>query len=107
MQTKLRDFGIAMATVVTSLYHYFAPDNQSASYAVWCEYAGSDLLGDNSHTESGMGIDFDFFTKTEFDAVIDNIETKFDALGVYWELSSIQYERETGFIHYHWSVYIG
>lgn len=107
MQAKLRSFAIALATVVTSLYHYTAPEMKGANYGLWIEEAGNTLFADNVHGENSMSVSFHYFTKTEFDSVIDSIEAKFENLGLYYELISVQYEDATGYIHYDWSVLVG
>ena len=44
----------------------------------------------------------DYFTKTEFDATVDVIQEIFQAEGVAWLLSTVDYEDETNLIHYRW-----
>ena len=45
----------------------------------------------------------DYFTKTENDPVVQQIEDALDSDdGISWYLNSVQYEQDTGYIHYEW-----
>jgi len=101
-QIKLKAFGIGLGVVVSKCYHYRAPENVSGPYAVWMELGGVYVAGSNLHAESGKQITVDYFTKTEFDPVIDSIEGYF--AGMSWRLESVQFEEETGYIHYEWRI---
>lgn len=74
---------------------------------VWAEDDRLDLEADNKHVEKGVQGTIDYFTKTEFDGKTDTIEAQLDTMGVNWYLNSIQYEQDTGLIHYEWVWTIG
>ncbi len=101
-QSKLETFGKGLGAIVNKCYHYRAPENVSGPYSVWMELGGLYAAGNNLHAERGMEIAVDYYTKTEFDPTIDSIEGFF--AGMSWRLESVQFEEETGYIHYEWRV---
>lgn len=44
----------------------------------------------------------DLYTKQEFDPWAAAMEQSFTNHGIAWSLVSVDYEEETGFIHYSW-----
>ena len=44
----------------------------------------------------------DLYTKLEFDPWKEAFEASLDEQEIWWYLNSVQYEEETGFIHYEW-----
>lgn len=101
-QSELKTFGQGLA-VICSAYHYRCPENTKPGYAVWQELFGGSVQGDNRHTESLFEIAVDYFTKKEFDAKIDAIEDFLQGYGS-WRLESVQFEQDTGVIHYEWRL---
>lgn len=75
---------------------------KSDRYFVWQEDGSDDLLADNGHGEGAVTGTTDLFTKIEFDPWADALGESLSAYGIAWELSSIQYEEDTGFYHYEW-----
>lgn len=79
---------------------------QSDRYFVWQEEATEGLFADNRHRERAMRGTTDLFTKYEFDPWRRRFEKSLSDKGIPWELNSIQYEPDTGFIHYEWIWYV-
>lgn len=75
---------------------------KSDRYFVWGETGQDDLEASNIHAEKAVTGYTDLYTKQEFDPWKDQLEESFDANGIVWSLNSVQYEEETGFIHYEW-----
>lgn len=101
-QTALRSFGTALGAIVRKSYHYMPPENTGPAYAVWAEISGRNLAANNTATEGAFTITVDYYTKTEFDGTIDNIQAFLSSYGS-WVLESVQFEEDTGYIHYEWS----
>lgn len=101
-QSYLRIFGTGLAQICTT-YHYRAPENVSPGYAVWQELGGSALMAENRPSELLYELSVDYYTRTEFDATIDAISAFLDSYGS-WRLESVQFEQETGLIHYEWRL---
>lgn len=84
------------------IYHYRRAVTDTP-FLVWQENEESDSFyaGNRKRVQKITGT-VDFYTKDEFDPLIDQIQ---DALTdvVPWSLESVQYEEETELIHYEWS----
>ena len=61
------------------------------------------LAADDSHAERAVTGTTDLFTKQEFDPWVDAFGEALSSHGIAWSLSSVQYEEDTGFMHYEWS----
>ena len=85
------------------VFHYFA-SGQTGNYIVWAEDSeGDSLHADGRKTEQVTQGTIDYFTKTEYDPVVKQIEDKLDSQDeLAWKLNSIQREQDTGYIHYEW-----
>lgn len=74
----------------------------SDRYFVWQEEGSTDLIADGKHKEKVFSGTTDLFTKQEFDPWKEALEQSFDESEISWELSSVQFEEDTGFWHYEW-----
>lgn len=102
-QAQLKAFGDALGEILSASFHYTAPENRPPKYAVWQEIAGTSVSANNRHAESGFTIDVDLFTREEYDTTIDAISNLLDSYGS-WTIESVQYETDTGLIHYTWRL---
>lgn len=82
--------------------HYEA-HKKADRYIVWAEDGeGESLNADNKKEIQTITGTIDFFSKTENDAAIAQIQTALNSFDdVAWSLNSVQYE-DTGFIHHEW-----
>lgn len=103
---KLADLRDALLTINPHVFHYFAnctgatPDN----YIVWAEDGqGNSAYADNCMIQQTITGTIDYFTKTEFDPKVGDIQEKLNSIDIAWSLESVQYEEDTGYIHYEWS----
>lgn len=108
LQNRLKAFGAKLADVTgTKTYHYHAPNRPEAPYTVWAEDGEGDgsFSADTAKAEQNIHIYVDYFTLTEFDQVVDDIQ---DLLceSSEWRLNDVMYEDETNLIHYAWEVNI-
>lgn len=104
----LRDFKTALLTLNAPVFRYIAPRNKSFPYIVWAEDSGHDFIADNKHVQRGYSGTIDLFTRTEDDALIDDVPDLLDTLGgVAYYLNTVQFEEDTGVIHYEWVFTIG
>ena len=108
LQSKLKWFGAQIASVCARTYHYCRPNKYSLPYVVWAEDSeGDSFQADNRKGEQVITGSLDYFTKTEYDSVIDDIQDCLDVNRVGWNLESVQFEPETGLIHYEWRWSLG
>lgn len=98
----LSDIKNALLTVIPDVFHYYAK-NKPDKYIVWSEDGQSDeLVADDHVEEQEIQGTIDYFTKTEYDPNFGKIQQALNDIEITWRLNSIQYEEETGFIHYEW-----
>lgn len=103
LQAMLQHVGEAFAEITPLCYHYWRPV-MDVPCIIWAETGEDDAMNaDNAKTEQVIAGSVDFFTKTEYDPLIDSIQDKLADLGVAWSLDSVMYEPETNLIHYSWS----
>ena len=79
---------------------------KSERYFVWQEEGTETMTANNRPQEKAMRGTTDFFTKKEFDPWKNAFENSMTRRGIIWSLNSIQYEEDTGFIHYEWLWYV-
>jgi len=105
LQQKLRTFGELLADSVDNLHHYHRP-NMTAPFCVWAEDGESESFhANNSKKEQAIVGTIDYYTKTEYDTVVDTIQATLenaDDLTVAWRLNTVDYEQETNLIHWSW-----
>lgn len=109
LQSKLRRLATALTAISPSVnvYHYWRPQ-MTAPFIVWQEEEGEEFWTCNRMVEQTISGSIDFYTMTEFDPIVDDIQGALTALDVCgWSLESIQYEDETNLIHYSWSFNLG
>lgn len=89
-------------SVTENAGHYEALD-ETDKYCVWAEDSESDALNVDNY-KGGQTIQgtIDYFTKDEDDSNIEAFQLALNAARIGWSLNSVQYEDETGFIHYEW-----
>lgn len=89
------------------VYHYWRPRLQ-APFCVWQEEnEGDSLNSDNHKQEQVITGSIDYFTKTEYDSMVDNIQNALNQLeNCGWSLDSVDYEEDTNLYHYTWDFQI-
>ena len=102
--TRVRD---ALKNALSSVFHYTAFQSPPP-YAVWQE----ETEGESVHGNDGKDIQviqgsIDFFTATDLDPLVDKIQEELSAKKISYRLNSVQYEEETGLIHYEWIWEVG
>ena len=108
LQNRLKAFGEKLAGVTgTKTYHYHAPNRPKAPYTVWAEDGEGDgsFSADTTKAEQNIHIYVDYFTLTEFDQVVDDIQNLLCESSE-WRLTDVMHEDETNLIHYAWEVNI-
>lgn len=84
--------------------HYGWSHAPKGDYGVWAEDGANDLNADDKHTESVLTGTVDYFTRDDSGKPKSVIETALNNGEVAWYLNSIQFENDTGYIHYEWVV---
>lgn len=98
----------ALLSILTDVYHHTGPANKPDKYIVWAEDgAGEVVHADNAIVYQAIEGTVDYYTKAEDDPNFDRIQDAMTAAEIPFSLNSIQWEEETGFIHYEWVFTIG
>jgi len=87
-----------------AVYHFTAPSKVKAPYIVWAE----DSQGNAQHADNVMGSQavqgtIDYFTFEEYDPNFDKIQRSLTIHHIPFRLNSVQFEEDTGLIHYEWT----
>lgn len=99
----LQDLNNLLLTIGSPVFHYSA-SGQAGNYIVWAEDGeGASSHADGQKTTQVILGTIDYFTKTEFDPVVQQIQEALNIPeGLAWSLNSVQHEKDTGYIHYEW-----
>jgi hypothetical protein len=98
----LQDLKDLLLTIGPPVFHYSAA-GQKGNYIVWAEDSdGASEYADNKKVNHSIQGTIDYFTKTEFDPIVDEIQDKLTEAEISWRLNSVQHEKDTGYIHYEW-----
>lgn len=84
-------------------YRYVAEPNAQPPYLVWGEDSSADLEADNIHSETGWGGTIDLYTRDENDPLAASVPAVLNELEAAWYLTSVQYESDTGLVHFEWA----
>jgi hypothetical protein len=106
IQNHLRSLYEALNTISEDLYiyHYERAEDYTIPYGVWAEEGENESFhADNGKEEQVIEGSLSFYTETEFDPLIDDIQGVLNDTCSGWNLDSVQYEDETKLIHYSWS----
>lgn len=92
----------ALLTITDQVYHYQAL-NPEIPYIVWGEDSqGETLYGDGELKKQAIQGTIDYFTKASNDPNFEGIQKALKTEKIPFYLNTIQFEKETGFIHYEW-----
>lgn len=72
------------------------------NYGVVSQDGQNALRGSNALAEKVQEGTVDWFSRSPTSTMPGSIESALDSLGASWYLNSVQYENDTGFIHWEW-----
>ena len=76
----------------------------SGDYGVYTPDGSNDLEADDTHAEKALAGTVDYFTRSTGAAEKALVEAALDTVeGLAWQLNSVQYENDTGYLHYEWA----
>lgn len=89
------------------VYHYWHP-RLEAPYCIWAEEGEGESLWTSNHLQEQVIVgSVDYFTKVDFDPMVDEIQAKLNGVeNLAWKLDTVIYEDETSLIHYSWGFEI-
>lgn len=89
-------------------YHYWHKAGAIPAI-VWAE-SGEDepFSSDNQKSEQTIRVVIDYYTKTEFDPVVDAIQAGLHTVaGSSWRYEDVTYDDSSNVIHHTWEVWLG
>lgn len=103
MMSTLERIKNVLLSVSDNVFHYTAVEKPN-QYIVWAEEFEADALnGDNQKLEQTISGSIDYFTKVDMDPMVDKLQNALNKAQISFRLNSVQYEEETGYIHYEWT----
>ena len=83
----------------------WSPAPPAGDYGVFAPDGSNDLYGDDGHAERATEGTVDWFTRKYPAADVAAIESALEAAeGVAWYLNPVQFESDSGYIHFEWVV---
>lgn len=99
---KLNNLRDLLLTITPNVYHYFTT-GQTGNYILWAEDGeGNSQNADDKKDNQSLQGTIDYYTKTEFDPVFNQIQDALNSVDIAWKLNSVLREKDTGYIHYEW-----
>lgn len=106
LNDKLSRVKNALTPLSDKVYHYKRPAD-IAGAILWAEDAEDGSFHAGNHlAEQQIHGTVDYYTKVEFDPMCDSIQGALESSRIPWDLSSVQYEDETGLIHFEWDFWV-
>lgn len=102
----MSDLANALAGTNYHFAHFAWSKAPAGDYGTYGEDSGNDFECDGVHGERGTECWVHYFTRDDSATPRTTIETALNSLNVPWYLNTVQYENDTGYIHYEWSVSI-
>ncbi|HCC00546.1 MAG TPA: hypothetical protein DEP42_04935 [Ruminococcaceae bacterium] len=97
--SSLENLKNALLTVTTNVGHFQA-FKQANQYIVWGEDGENSSHADNRTSLRKITGTVDYFTKKQDDPYVEAIQIALSKVDIPNKLNSVQYEEETGYIHY-------
>lgn len=87
-----------------SFAHYGWSHAPTGDYGVYAEDGAEDFEADGRHAEKATECTVDLFTRNDSTGPREAIESALEAFNAPWYLNTVQFEDDTGYIHYEWVV---
>ena len=98
----LSDLVTALTGTGLKFAHFGWSKHPAGDYGVYAEDAANDLGADNIHAEKVVQGTVDYFTRDDTGAPQTTIEAALEGIPCAWYLNSVQFEDDSGYIHYEW-----
>ena len=98
----------AIGTLVQNGYkfaHFAWSHAPEGDYGTWSEEYGTEFKAGSVVAEQVMNGYVDYFTRDDSGAPKTAIEKAMTDAGIVWHLDTVQYENDTGYIHYTWEYH--
>ena len=96
--TALKSQGYAFA-------HFSWSHAPEGDYGTWAEDTGTEFTVGNATVEQVLNGFVDYFTRDDSATPRQAIQQAMADAGIVWHLDAVQYESDTGYIHYTWEYF--
>ena len=100
--TPMQRFVTALDGTGYLFAHYGWSKAPDGDYGVYAENGAEDFIANDVHLESALTGSLDYFTRDASGTPKTVIENAINSLGIAWHLNTVQFEDDTGYIHYEW-----
>lgn len=94
----------ALAATGYRFAHHGWSTAPEGDYGVWGEDYALDFIANGEHAERGTRCYVALYTRDDSETPRNTIESALRSLRCPWQLNSVQYERDSGYIHFEWLV---
>ena len=102
----ISDLKTALDATGLSFAHFGWSKAPKSDYGVYAEDGANYLRADNASGEKVIEATVDWFTRNPTTEAIQTIEDALDGIPCAWYLNSVQFEQDTGLVHYEWVVQV-
>ena len=96
------ELALALTNTGLKFAHYGWSKAPAGDYGVYAEDGANDLIAGNVHVEKVLQGTVDYFTRDATGAPKATIEAALESVPVAYYLNSVQFESDSGYIHYEW-----
>lgn len=96
------ELATALTNTGLSFAHFGWSKAPAGDYGVYAEDGANDLIAGNVHIEKVLQGTVDYFTRDDSGAPKATIEAALESVPVAYYLNSVQFESDSGYIHYEW-----
>lgn len=100
--TILEKIQTALATTGYNFAHFGWSTDPDGDFGVWAEEAEATFYTESQNAESLLTGYIDLFVRDGSDSARITVDNALRLAGINFNLESIQYEPETGYVHYEW-----
>ena len=98
----LDELKTALAATGYDFAHHAWSKAPTGDYGVYAEDGEQTIWADGHRRDFSLTGTVDYFTRDDSKTPRETIEAALNGIDIAWYLNSIQYESDTGYIHYEW-----
>ncbi len=98
----LNELKAALTATGYKFAHFGWSKAPAGDYGVYAEDGENVLTANDKHLETALQGSVDYFTRDDTDTPRTTIEAALNSIVCSWYLNSIQFEDDSGYIHYEW-----
>lgn len=96
LKAALKETGLPFA-------HFGWSEAPAGDYGIYAEDGANDFESDGQHSELALTGTVDYFTRDDSGAPKATVEDALRSVwNCVWYMNSVQFEQDTGYIHYEW-----